>query len=89
MTSEIQPRTLKDSDAAQYIGMSESWLRQSRMRGSQEAPPYIKIGRSIRYLRDDLDAWLQEHRQPEDSSRSSRDQRRSHSVLSVSPNRDA
>ena len=25
-------------------------------------PNYIKIGRAVRYVRDDLDAWLDEHR---------------------------
>jgi len=48
----------KDAEAANYIGMSESWLRQSRMRGNPDAPPYIKIGKSVRYLKADLDAWL-------------------------------
>ncbi len=57
------PRTvgsplLKDPEVAHYIGMSESWLRQSRMRGNPEAPPYIKIGKSVRYLKADLDDWL-------------------------------
>ncbi len=50
--------TLKDAEAAHYIRMSESWLRQSRMRGNPEAPPYIKIGKSVRYLKTDLDDWL-------------------------------
>ena len=26
-------------------------------------PGYIKIGRSIRYLKDNLDLWLEQHRQ--------------------------
>ena len=38
---------------------------QSRalMDGNREnrtpAPPFIKIGRAVRYLREDLDAWLE------------------------------
>ena len=52
----------KDAEAAHYIGMSESWLRQSRMRGNPEAPPYIKTGRMIRYCVDDLDGWIARHR---------------------------
>jgi len=58
---------LKDPEAAQYIGMSESFLRQSRMDGIREnrtqGPPFIKIGRAVRYLREDLDAWLRNFRQ--------------------------
>ncbi len=44
MAHEVDTPLFKDSEAAHYIGMSESWLRQSRMRGNPEALPYIKIG---------------------------------------------
>lgn len=50
------PEAITEIEAARYIGMSRSWLAQARMRGN--GPPYIKIGRSVRYLRSDLDAWL-------------------------------
>ena len=59
------PAPFKDAEAAHYIGMSESWLRQSRMRGNPEAPPYIKIGKSVRYLKTDLDDWLEKRRHVE------------------------
>ena len=62
MANEITSPTLKDPEAARYIGMSESWLRQSRMRGNPDAPPYIKIGKAVRYLKIDLDAWLEKLR---------------------------
>ncbi|MBA6231742.1 MULTISPECIES: DNA-binding protein [unclassified Colwellia] len=43
-------------------GMSRSFLRQSRMEGNRENrtpdPPFIKIGRAVCYLKDDLDNWL-------------------------------
>jgi predicted DNA-binding transcriptional regulator AlpA len=55
-------RSLTEIQAANYIGMSRSFLAQSRMDGQRDhrtsAPPFIKIGRSVRYLREDLDAWL-------------------------------
>ena len=61
MEPTTRSRTLPDREAAIYIGMSESWLRQSRVTGNPDAPPFLKIGRSVRYLRADLDIWL-EHR---------------------------
>ncbi len=61
MEPTTRSRTLPDREAAIYIGMSESWLRQSRVTGNPDAPPFLKIGRSVRYLRSDLDIWL-EHR---------------------------
>ncbi|OBP14200.1 hypothetical protein A5320_16310 [Rheinheimera sp. SA_1] len=55
-------KVLSEIETAEYIGMSRSFLRQSRMEGNREnrtpAPPFIKIGRSVRYLKDDLDLWL-------------------------------
>lgn len=57
---------LTECETAEYICMSRSFLRQSRMTGTlpnrTPGPPYIKIGRSIRYSVDDLEAWLAEHR---------------------------
>ena len=61
MEPTTRSQTLPDREAAIYIGMSESWLRQSRVTGNPDAPPFLKIGRSVRYLRSDLDIWL-EHR---------------------------
>lgn len=59
-------RCLTEKDAAPYVGMSRSFLRQSRMTGGRRnrtpGPPYIKVGRKILYLIADLDAWLLEHR---------------------------
>lgn len=58
--------TLTEKDTARYIGMSEQFLRQDRMNGPRRnhsvGPPFIKMGRSVRYLIDDLDSWLQENR---------------------------
>lgn len=55
-------KVLSEIETAEYISMSRSFLRQSRMEGNREnrtaAPPFIKIGRSVRYLKDDLDLWL-------------------------------
>lgn len=62
MSSQISGKTLKELEAARYISMSASWLRQSRMTGNPESPPYVKIGRAVRYLREDLDAWLERSR---------------------------
>ena len=58
---------LTDRQAAQYLQMSESWLRQVRMegnrRGRKVGPPFVRIGRAIRYRLEDLDIWIEEHLQ--------------------------
>jgi excisionase family DNA binding protein len=58
--------TLTEKEAAKYIGMSRSFLRKDRMDGIREnrtpGPHFLKLGRSIRYLKEDLDSWLLQHR---------------------------
>ena len=61
-------RALTEQEAAQYISFSRSFLRQSRKNGDRlnrtPGPKWIKCGkRSVRYLIDDLDHWLEQFRQ--------------------------
>jgi predicted DNA-binding transcriptional regulator AlpA len=48
----------RDPEAARYLGKSESWLRQARMRN--EGPAWVKDGRSVRYRKIDLDRYLEQ-----------------------------
>lgn len=56
------PTLLTEPEAAAYIGMSVAYLRMDRCRGHltgrTPGPPYLRLGRSIRYDTHDLDAWL-------------------------------
>lgn len=65
-TQPVKRRLLTDPEAATYIGMSISFLRQGRMEGRRAnrspGPPFIKMGKSIRYDLQDLDAWLAANR---------------------------
>jgi predicted DNA-binding transcriptional regulator AlpA len=63
--SSQSKRGFNEEEASGYISMSRSFLRQSRMTGQLEGripgPPFIKVGsRAIRYLREDLDMWLEQ-----------------------------
>jgi len=62
MTKDV----LTEKEAATYITMSQSFLRQDRMNGYRDGrtrgPDFIKLGRSIRYRKEDLDNWLAQHR---------------------------
>ena len=42
-------RLLTPREAADFLRVSKSWLAKARMRG--DGPPYVKVGRSIRYRR--------------------------------------
>lgn len=56
---------LTEIEAADYLRVSRSFLRQSRMNGNRighaPGPKYIRAGRMIRYAVRDLDAWLEQH----------------------------
>lgn len=52
--------SVDERDASRHIGFSPSWMRQARMRRS--GPPFVKVGRTIRYRVADLEAWLLAHR---------------------------
>jgi predicted DNA-binding transcriptional regulator AlpA len=47
---------LTAAEAARILKVSESWLAKARMRG--EGPPFIRLGRSVRYVR--LRQWLED-----------------------------
>ena len=59
-------RALSEKQAAEYIGMSTMFLRKDRMDGPREnhatGPVYVKKGRRVLYLIDDLDKWLEANR---------------------------
>lgn len=59
--------TVDEKGAAEFLGVSRSYLRQSRSRRSQrpsaiEGPAYLKYGRAVRYDMDDLITWKNAHR---------------------------
>jgi predicted DNA-binding transcriptional regulator AlpA len=53
-TAIVSLRTPKE--AAQFLKLSTSWLAKARMRG--DGPPFIKIGRSVRYSEVALQQWM-------------------------------
>jgi predicted DNA-binding transcriptional regulator AlpA len=47
---------LNTKQAAHYVGLSESLLEKRRCSG--DGPIYSQIGKAVRYLASDLDAWM-------------------------------
>jgi excisionase family DNA binding protein len=47
---------LTPKEAARLLKVSLSWLAKARMQG--DGPPYIKLGRSIRYTEAALLQWM-------------------------------
>jgi predicted DNA-binding transcriptional regulator AlpA len=46
---------LRVAEAAEYVGLSPSTLNKLRCVGG--GPPFLKFGRSVRYLPEDCRAW--------------------------------
>ena len=55
-TASGLPDLLSAKEAATFLKVSVLWLAKARMTG--DGPPYIRIGRSIRYSVPALLAWL-------------------------------
>jgi len=51
---------LRVKAAAQYIGVSKSFLDKARCYGG--GPTFFKIGAAVIYAKADLDAWMAERR---------------------------
>lgn len=60
MKDNINRRTLRTPDAANYLALSVSTLNKLRVFGG--GPNYSKLGRVVVYSVEDLDAWLRANR---------------------------
>jgi hypothetical protein len=53
------PAAMRPDAAAAFLSLSTQRLAKLRLAGG--GPPYVKIGRSVLYRREDLEAWLATH----------------------------
>jgi excisionase family DNA binding protein len=60
-------KLLTPKEAAELLKVSLSWLAKARMRG--DGPPFIRIGRSIRYSELALLQWMKSHQHLSTSER--------------------
>ncbi len=49
-------RTYATSEIASMFGLRESYLR--KLRQLRKGPKYFKLGRMVRYRKEDIDSWL-------------------------------
>jgi len=54
------PDYLNTQQAAEYLQVSTQWLEIKRVKGA--GPPFYKIGRLVRYSKEDLDEWVRGQR---------------------------
>ena len=55
-------RLFSEAEAAHYLDISKHTLRKQRSDGEREnympVVPFIQLGRSIKYVKEDLDAYI-------------------------------
>jgi predicted DNA-binding transcriptional regulator AlpA len=55
-----EKRLLGEGEAAKFLGLGVQTLRNRR--SLRQGPSYIKIGASVRYSIEDLEAYVAQHR---------------------------
>ena len=56
----ITSHLMKTDDVAVLLSCSASWLNKARLNG--DGPPFIRMGRSVRYLEADVRQWIETNR---------------------------
>ncbi len=56
--NKMDEQRLDTKQAAEYLGLSPETLATWRCTKRQEIP-YLKLGSRVKYLKSDLDAWLE------------------------------
>jgi predicted DNA-binding transcriptional regulator AlpA len=80
-TMDAETEYLAPRQFARLIGISESTLAKQRMRG--DGPAYVKIGRSVRYSREDGLAWVAQHARRSTSDETPRRNTQSRSASTI------
>jgi len=57
--ARLLDRLLTPKEAAFFLRVSTSWLAKARMNGN--GPPFVKVGRSVRYSEAALREWMRAH----------------------------
>lgn len=51
-----ESKVINEKQVAEIVGFSVPWVRKQRYEGG--SIPYFKVGRSVRYRRADVEAWV-------------------------------
>ncbi len=59
------PNLIPEQEAAKYCSVSLAFLRRRRSEGNRTGivpgPPFVKLGKAVRYRLSDLDEWINEN----------------------------
>lgn len=57
-TITTEDRLFPETEAAHLLGVKPETLRHWRCTGAKHQPPYVKLGRSVRYRMSALLVWM-------------------------------
>src|SRR5690348_1442202 len=60
------PDLLSTQQLSNFLNVSEQWLEQARSRG--DGPNFLKFGKTVRYRKPDVQAWLEDRVQKRTSA---------------------
>lgn len=55
---EVGEMLLTERQVAEILNLSMSWLQKARIGLIENGPPFMRLGRNVRYTRSSLDAWI-------------------------------
>lgn len=54
----VPKRLLTTEQVAEKLNIQSATLEKARSTGLGDFPPYVKFGRSVRYIEEDVDTWI-------------------------------
>jgi predicted DNA-binding transcriptional regulator AlpA len=66
MEIKHEPRYVDEAFASTITGMSPAWFQRARWSGG--GPPYVKVGRAVRYRLDELINWFEDRKRASTSA---------------------
>lgn len=58
--ADVPEKLLTTDDVAAWLGIQRCTLEKARSTRLGDFPPFIRIGRVVRYRRSDIEAWLRQ-----------------------------
>lgn len=56
-------RLLNVRQASELTGLSVGTLNKARISGTVDAPPFVKLGKSVRYKATTVQRWIEDHQE--------------------------
>jgi hypothetical protein len=66
MEIKLEQKYVDEACASTITGMSPAWFQRARWAGN--GPPFVKVGRAVRYRLDELIGWFEDRKRTSTST---------------------